>query len=68
MVQPYSEAFAEMGVELIEQPLPSGHDELLAAIPHPVPICADESCHVSSDLNNLIGRYDLVNINLYLSP
>ena len=64
MVQPYSEAFAEMGVELIEQPLPSGHDELLAAIPHPVPICADESCHVSSDLNNLTGRYDLVNIKL----
>ena len=64
MVQPYSEAFAEMGGELIEQPLPSGHDELLAAIPHPVPICADESCHVSSDLNNLTGRYDLVNIKL----
>jgi len=64
MVQPYSEAFAEMGVELIEQPLPNGHDELLAAIPHPVPICADESCHVSSDLNNLTGRYDLVNIKL----
>ena len=64
MVQPYSEAFAEMGVELIEQPLPNGHDELLATIPHPVPICADESCHVSSDLNNLTGRYDLVNIKL----
>ena len=64
MVQPFSEAFAEMGVELIEQPLPSGHDELLAAIPHPVPICADESCHVSSDLDNLTGRYDLVNIKL----
>ena len=64
MVQPFSEAFAEMGVELIEQPLPSGHDELLAAIPHPVPICADESCHVSSDLDNLTGRYELVNIKL----
>ena len=64
MVQPYSEAFADMGVELIEQPLPSGHDDILAEIPHSVPICADESCHVSCDLNNLSGLYDLVNIKL----
>ena len=33
----------EANVELIEQPLPAGQDAALAALPHPVPICADES-------------------------
>ncbi len=64
MVVPYSNQLAELGVELIEQPLPSGKDGILAEIPHPVPICADESCHVSADLGALVGRYDLVNIKL----
>lgn len=35
---------AGLGVELIEQPLPAGADAALAALDHPVPICADESC------------------------
>jgi len=64
MVLPYSQAFAELGVELIEQPLQPSNDHVLAEIPHHVPICADESCHVSSDLNSLVGRYDLINIKL----
>jgi L-alanine-DL-glutamate epimerase-like enolase superfamily enzyme len=55
---------AEAGVELVEQPLPAGHDALLAAIPHPVPICADESVHTAADLVSLGGRYDAVNIKL----
>lgn len=54
----------EMGVELIEQPLPAGADDFLATIPHPIPICADESCHTSQDLAQLKGRYDVVNIKL----
>ena len=64
MVIPYSEALAELGVELIEQPLPSGQDRMLSDCPHPVPVCADESCHVSTDLDALAGRYDLVNVKL----
>ena len=64
MVRSYSAALADLGVELIEQPLPKGKDGMLAEIPHPVPICADESCHVSADLAALAGRYDLVNIKL----
>jgi len=57
-------ALAEFGVELIEQPLPAGADEALAGIPHPIPICADESCHTSADLDRLVGKYELVNIKL----
>ena len=64
MVVPFSEILGGLGVELIEQPLPSGGDGMLADMPHPVPICADESCHVSSDLANLVGRYDVVNLKL----
>ncbi|RFC64485.1 dipeptide epimerase [Fulvimarina endophytica] len=55
---------ARGGAMLIEQPLPVGGDEILARIPHPVPICADESVHTSADLEGLVGRYDYVNIKL----
>lgn len=55
---------ARLGVELIEQPLPAGADEVLREIERLVPICADESCHTASDLPRLIGLYDYVNIKL----
>src|SRR4029077_19008361 len=52
----------EFGVELIEQPLPAGADDPLAQVPRPIPVCADESCHTSADLDRLVGKYDAVNI------
>ncbi|MEJ6784658.1 N-acetyl-D-Glu racemase DgcA [Aminobacter sp. Piv2-1] len=55
---------AELGIALIEQPLPAGADQILARIPHPVPICADESVHVAADLEALRDRYDAINIKL----
>jgi L-alanine-DL-glutamate epimerase-like enolase superfamily enzyme len=55
---------AECGVMLIEQPLPASDDSMLANVPHKVPICADESVHVSADLERLTGLYDAVNIKL----
>jgi L-Ala-D/L-Glu epimerase / N-acetyl-D-glutamate racemase len=57
-------ACVEARVELIEQPLPDGDDELLAAIDRKVPVCADESVHVAADLDRLAGRYDAINIKL----
>lgn len=57
-------ACAAAGVELIEQPLPAGADDPLAAIPHAVPICADESMHLAEDVAALVGRYDAVNVKL----
>ncbi len=53
-----------LGVALIEQPFPAGEDAALASLPHPVPVCADESCHVTGDLARLRGLYDVVNIKL----
>lgn len=55
---------AEFKISLIEQPLPQGKDEILRSIPHPVPICADESVHGPDDLEQLLGLYDAVNIKL----
>ncbi|WP_217574545.1 N-acetyl-D-Glu racemase DgcA [Mesorhizobium sp. GbtcB19] len=55
---------AEHGIALIEQPLPAGKDAILGQIPHPVPICADESVHETSGLDSLVGLYDAVNIKL----
>ena len=57
-------ACAAAGVTLVEQPLPAGADAALSAIPHPIPICADESVHNRASLAALAGRYDAVNIKL----
>ena len=53
-----------LGVELVEQPLPAGKDEMLAEIERPLPVCADESCHDRTSLPGLKGKYDIVNIKL----
>ncbi|TAK48871.1 MAG: dipeptide epimerase [Xanthobacteraceae bacterium] len=58
------EACRQAGVTLIEQPLPANRDAALAAIPHPIAICADESVHDRASLAALRGRYDAVNIKL----
>lgn len=63
-VEPLSTALAQHGVALIEQPLPAGADALLSELSHPVPLCADESCHTTADLEALATRYDCVNLKL----
>ena len=57
-------ACAEAGVELVEQPLPAGHDEALAGMARAVTVCADESAHGLDTLDRLAGRYDAINIKL----
>ncbi|WP_157015439.1 N-acetyl-D-Glu racemase DgcA [Mesorhizobium xinjiangense] len=57
-------AAAQFHVALVEQPLPAGKDEILRHMPHPVPICADESVHTAERLDELNGLYDAVNIKL----
>ncbi|WP_052281606.1 L-Ala-D/L-Glu epimerase [Kluyvera genomosp. 1] len=55
---------ADLNVAMLEQPLPVGEDEALENFIHPLPICADESCHTREDLPVLRGRYEMVNIKL----
>ena len=64
MVVPLSRRLAGLGVTMIEQPLPADADGDLAGIDHPVPICADESCHTAADVPALADRYDIVNVKL----
>lgn len=54
----------ELGVSMIEQPLPAGDDAALAGMARPVPVCADEACHDRASLDALKGRYDMINIKL----
>lgn len=53
-----------LGVEMIEQPLPSADDSALAGLLRPIAVCADESCHGVETLPRLVGKYDAVNIKL----
>tara|TARA_R110002020_G_scaffold18426_13_gene64323 strand:+ start:1794 stop:2747 length:954 start_codon:yes stop_codon:yes gene_type:complete len=56
--------FAELGVSMIEQPLPRGGDEALSGVKSPIPICADESCLHRGELFQALDRYDMINIKL----
>jgi L-Ala-D/L-Glu epimerase / N-acetyl-D-glutamate racemase len=54
----------ELAVELIEQPFPADADEVLESLDHPIPICADESCHTTADLPRVKNRYEVINVKL----
>ncbi len=60
----FAPKLADLGVEMIEQPIPAGSDDCLADYKSPVPVCADEACHASDDLPGLVGKYQMVNIKL----
>lgn len=57
-------ACAELGVVMVEQPLPASDDEALRGLSRPVAVCADESAHDRHGLAELIGKYDALNIKL----
>ena len=60
----YSESLKELGVTMIEQPMLVADDEALRGYDSPLPLCADESCSTSADLERLAGLYSMVNIKL----
>ena len=62
--QRYVPEFKLLGVEMIEQPFPADNDSILKTLDHPIPVCADESCHDTADLERLVGLYEFVNIKL----
>lgn len=57
-------ALAALGVEMIEQPVSAGEEDLLLDFKAPLPFCADESCHTHEDLDRIEGRFQAVNIKL----
>jgi L-alanine-DL-glutamate epimerase-like enolase superfamily enzyme len=55
---------AGLGVSMIEQPLPRGHDQVLEDYDSPLPLCADESCQHAGELEHIARRYQMINIKL----
>ena len=51
-------------MELVEQPMPADADTKLIGRRLPVPLCADESCHVAADVERLAERYQAINVKL----
>lgn len=54
----------QLGVAMIEQPLPRGRDQELAGFESPIPIGGDESCLTISEYEEVKDRYQVINIKL----
>jgi L-alanine-DL-glutamate epimerase-like enolase superfamily enzyme len=59
-----ADVLAAHRIAMVEQPLPRGSDAGLAGWRHPVPLCADESCQSSGELEQAAERYGMINIKL----
>ena len=57
---------AEQNVELIEQPLPANDLDKMVELKNrsQFPLIADENCHTSADIENLVKGFDGINIKL----
>ena len=60
----HAPALQALGVKMIEQPLPRGADAVLADYDPPLPLCGDESCLHLGELEQAVGRYQMINIKL----
>jgi L-alanine-DL-glutamate epimerase-like enolase superfamily enzyme len=56
--------FEQLGIAMIEQPLPRGGDEALEGFVSPVPLCADESCRCIAEFEQAARRYQVINVKL----
>lgn len=63
-VEALAEPLAALGVALIEQPLPAGHDAALGGAGWPVLLCADESVHTRAELDDLPPAYGAINVKI----
>ncbi len=55
---------ADIGLDMIEQPLPRGKDKCLEGFNSPIMLAADESCLHTGELDVASKRYDMINIKL----
>lgn len=63
-LQRHAPELQSLGVRMIEQPLPRGEDDALAGYAPPLPLCADESCLHLGELEQVVGKYQMINIKL----
>lgn len=54
----------DLGISMIEQPLPRGGDAALVGLNSPIALAADESCQHRGELEQARGKYDMINIKL----
>ena len=64
LVEAMQPVLVEARAALLEQPVPAGEDECLEDFAPAIPICADESVHVATDLPIVARRYQVVNVKL----
>ncbi|MEJ8569256.1 N-acetyl-D-Glu racemase DgcA [Elongatibacter sediminis] len=64
LLQEILPACRELGIGMIEQPLPRGGDASLEGFDAAVPLCADESCLHLGEFDIAARRYDMINIKL----
>ena len=56
--------FVDLGIAMIEQPLPRDGDAELEDYDPPIILCADESCLDTSEFEQAARRYQMINIKL----
>lgn len=64
LVRELQPMLAEIGVAMLEQPVPAGSDDWLAGYLPVVPICADESIHTVAELPDVRYKYQMINLKL----
>lgn len=64
LLQEVAPSCAELGLAMLEQPLPRGADEQLEGFESPVLLAADESCLHRGELETAARRYGMINIKL----
>lgn len=60
----YVSPLQDLGVLMLEQPLPRGQDAKLDNFQSSIPLCADESCQHLGELDAAVQRYQMLNIKL----
>ena len=60
----YGPEFAKLNVVLLEQPVDPHDDEILRAVPLPIPVAADEAFSDRQSIAGLKGKYQVLNIKL----
>jgi L-Ala-D/L-Glu epimerase len=63
-LEQYVPTLVDVGVAMVEQPLPRGGDDELVGFSSPVALGADESCIDESDYDEAATKYDVINIKL----
>jgi len=63
-LETYLPHLLELGVAMVEQPLPRGHDSELEGLDSPIPLGADESLIHLGEYDQVAPFYDVINIKL----